>query len=90
MEKDKYHMISLVCGNLKNDTNELSDKTDSKTQKTNLWLPQGKQKGGINQEFGIKICTILYEEQITKTYCIAQRTTSNYLVITYDGKESEK
>ena len=23
-EKDKYHMISLICGILKNDTNELT------------------------------------------------------------------
>ena len=54
------------------------------------WLPQGKQEGGINQEFGIKIYKLFYVEQITKTYCIAQGTTFNYLVITYNGKESEK
>ena len=83
-------MILLICGNLKNDTNEFSDKTDLETQKTNLWLPQGKQEGGINQEFGIKIYKLFYVEQITKTYCIAQGTTFNYLVITYNGKESEK
>ena len=27
IEKDKYHMISLICGILKNDTNELIYKT---------------------------------------------------------------
>ena len=44
-EKDKY-MISLISGILKNDTNELINKTeiDSQTSKTNLWLP--KRKGG--------------------------------------------
>ena len=33
--------------NLKNDTNELiyKTKTDSQTQKTNLWLPKGKGVG---------------------------------------------
>ena len=43
-EKDKYHMISLICGILKYDTNELIYKTetDSQTSKTNLWLPKGK------------------------------------------------
>ena len=43
-EKDKYHMISLICGIQKNDTNELIYKTetDSQTSKTNLWLPKGK------------------------------------------------
>ena len=43
-EKDKYHMILLICRIFKNDTNELVYKTeiDSQTQKTNLWLPKGK------------------------------------------------
>ena len=42
-EKDKYHMISFICGILKKDTNELIYKieTDSKTSKTNLHLPRG-------------------------------------------------
>ena len=38
-EKDKYHMISFLCGIQKNSTNELIYKTetDSQTQKTNVW-----------------------------------------------------
>ena len=45
-EKDKYLMISLICGIFLSDTNELIYKTNtySQTQKTNLWLP--KWKGG--------------------------------------------
>ena len=37
-------MISLMCGINKNDTNELTYKTetDSQTQKINLWLPKGE------------------------------------------------
>ena len=37
-EKDKYHMISLIRGILKNGTNELIYKTEieSQMQKTNL------------------------------------------------------
>ena len=37
-------MISLICGILKYDTNELIYKTeiDSQTQKTILWLPKGR------------------------------------------------
>ena len=33
IEKDKYHMVSLICGILKNDVNELiyKTKTDSQT-----------------------------------------------------------
>ena len=49
LEKDKYHMISLVCGILKkkNDTNELIYKIerDSPIQRMNLWLP-GERIGG--------------------------------------------
>ena len=32
-EKDKYHMISLLCGILKNDTNELIYKTEIDSKK---------------------------------------------------------
>ena len=31
-EKDKYHVISLICGILKNDTNELIYKTEINSQ----------------------------------------------------------
>ena len=31
-EKDKYHMISLICGTLKNGTNELIYKTEIDSQ----------------------------------------------------------
>ena len=31
-EKDKYHMISLICGILKNGTNELIYKTERESQ----------------------------------------------------------
>ena len=52
--------------NLKYDTNELIHKTetDLQTQKINLWLPKREGEGGINQEFGINIYTLLYTKQI--------------------------
>ena len=55
-------MISLTCGILKNDTDELIYKTeiDSQTLKTNLWLPKAKGRGGINEKFGINRYTLLY------------------------------
>ena len=42
-EKDEY-IISLICGTLKNETDEPVYKIeiDSQTWKTNLWLPKGK------------------------------------------------
>ena len=48
-EKDKYHMISLVCEIFKNDTNELIKEKQTQTSKTNLRLPMGKcGRGGTN------------------------------------------
>ena len=40
-------MISLICGILKNGTNEFIYKTEieSQMQKTNLWLPRVKGSG---------------------------------------------
>ena len=51
-EKDKQHMIQLICGTKKNGTNELIYKTEieSQMQKTNLWLPKGKVGGGGGRE----------------------------------------
>ena len=45
-EKDKYYMISLICGIFKMIQIKLIYKIeiDSQTQKTNLWL--SKRKGG--------------------------------------------
>ena len=46
IEKDTYHIGYHLCvESKKNDTNELSQKTDAQTQKTNLWLPKGKGVG---------------------------------------------
>ena len=46
-EKGKYHMIPLIFGIYKNDTNELICKieTDSQTQKINIWLTKWKGCG---------------------------------------------
>ena len=54
-------MTPLVCGILKNDTDELIYKTEieSQIQKTNLWLPKGGW-GGKNWEIEINIYTLLY------------------------------
>ena len=73
--------------------NLLPKQKDSQTQKTDLELPKGKKGGGagINQEFGIKIYILLYRKQITNKDLLY--TTENYiqyLIITYNGKESKK
>ena len=43
-EKDKYRIISLLCGIQKNGTDEFICKAEIELQmqKTNLWLPRGE------------------------------------------------
>ena len=54
--------------NLKRDTDELTyeTETDSQTSRTDLWLPAGwdVEGGGINWEFGIRRCQLVYMERI--------------------------
>ena len=79
--------------NLKSDTNELIYKTetDSQAQKTNLWLPKGKGGGGgINQEFGNNIYTLLYIKLVNKDLLYSTGNYTQYFLITYKGKKSEK
>ena len=48
-------------------------------------------KGGINQGFGINRYTLLYIKQITnKDLLYSTGNYIQYLVINYNGKESEK
>ena len=51
-QKKTIMMISLICGILKNGTNEFIYKTEieSQMQKTNLWLPRVKGSGGNKLE----------------------------------------
>ena len=93
-EKDKYHMILLVCGILKkNGTNELIYKTrvESQMQKTNLWLPEGKEEEGISQETRINIYTLLCIKQITnKNLLYSTGNSTQYSVMTYMEKNLKK
>ena len=78
-----------------NDTNELIYKTeiDSQTNKTKLQLPKGmcEEEEEINQELGINIYTLLYIKQINnKDLLHSARNYTQYLIITYSGKESKK
>ena len=78
----------------KNDTNELVYKTelDSQTEKTNLPLPKGKRQG--RDKLGvcvINIYTLLCVNQITnKDLLCSIGNSTQYSVITYNGKESGK
>ncbi len=51
-EKDKYHILSLICGTLEKMIQmnlHTKQKTDLQTSKTNLRLPKGKVCGGGNK-----------------------------------------
>ena len=78
----QYH---LLLESKKNDMNSFRAEIDS--QKTNLWLPKGKE--GANQEFGIKIYILVHINEMTNLLY----STGNYtqsLIITYNGIESKK
>ena len=94
-EKDKYHIT--YTWNLKNNTNEsiYKTETDSQTWKASLWLPKGKGGGRgvgrINQEYGIHRYKLLHIKQISNKDLLQSTGNSiQNLVITYNGKESEK
>ena len=50
---------------------------------------RGGNGGGIDWEFGISRCKLLYIEWLNKSNCIAQVTTIQYPVINDNGKEYE-
>ena len=62
-EKNKYHIMLLICGIQKNGTDELICKAEIETQvqRTNLWTPRG---AGWWNELGywdLHIYTIMYK-----------------------------
>ena len=75
-------------GNLKYNANESTYKTetDSQTQKTNLWLPKGKDGEGQIRDMAFNRYKLLYIKQISNKDLLYN--TGNYIqyvVITYNG-----
>ena len=63
----------------------------ARTQKTKLQYQGGKGGEGINQELKINMYTLLYIKQITNEDLLySTGNYTQYFVITYKGKESEK
>ena len=82
-EKDKYHNAITY-------TNELIYETDSQTQGTDLWLPGGGG-GGMDWEFGISRCKLLYIGWITnKVLLYSTKNYIQYPMMNHNGKEYEK
>lgn len=59
-------------------------------KKTNLWLPKGNEVGAIKQGDEINIHTTLYKIDKQEGPAVQHGSSTQYLVITYEGKRSEK
>ena len=72
-EKNKYRILTHICGTQKNGTDELVCRAEIQTQmyRTNVWIPNreshggGGGAGGMNWEIGIDIYTLKCIKQIT-------------------------
>ena len=70
--------------NLNYDTNEPINKTDSWTQRSDLWLPRGRE-GKIEWEVEVSRCKLVSTEWMSNAY-----STGNYSQhprISHNGKE---
>ena len=69
-EKNKYRILTHICGIQKNGTDEPVCKAEIETQmqRTNIWTPRGEAEvgwGGMNWEIGIDTYTLICIKQIT-------------------------
>ena len=80
--KEKYRMISLICGSQKiQKTSEYNKKADSQMQRTNQFLPMG----GGNIGLGSGRYKLLGVRQ-TQGCTVQHREYSQYFVITMNGQ----
>ena len=71
-EKNKYHILTHICGAQKNGTDEPVCREERETQmwRTNVWTPRGESGGGVwcsvtNWEIRIDIYTLICIKWIT-------------------------
>ena len=66
-EKNKYHILTHICGIQKNGTDEpvCQEEIETQMQRTNLWTPRGERGCGMNWEIGNDIYTLICIQQIT-------------------------
>ena len=64
----------------------------NRKQRTDLWLPRGRMGGGgMDLEFGLSRCKLLYTEWINnKVLLYSTGNYSQYPVVNHNGKEDEK
>ena len=77
-KKCKYHMIALTW-NLKYGTDEpiCRTETDSWTWRADLWLPSGRERSGMDWEFGVSKCKLLHIAWISSEVLLYG--TGNYI-----------
>ena len=81
----------IYTWNLKYDTNEPIYKADAQTERTDMWLPRGRGWGGMDWEFGISRCKLLYTGWINnKVLLYSKGNCIQYPVINHNGKEYKK
>ena len=79
----------FICGILKNDANEIIYKTE--TENKLMFTKRERFGGRMNQDAGINIHTLLNLKQIiNKDLLYSIEYATQYSVVTYMGKESEK
>ena len=80
--------------NLTHDTSELicETETDSQTERTDLGQTKGSGgEGGMDQEFGISRCKLLYIEWINNKVLVCNtRNYIQYPVISHNRKDMKK
>ena len=65
--------------------------TDSRTQRTDLWLSRGRgAKGAVDQESGVSRGKLLYIEQINKFLLRSTGSYTQYPTISHNGKEYKR
>ena len=79
--------------NLKYDPDEPihEAETESRTYRTDWWLPRGRGWGGMEWEVGISRCKLLYVKWINNKVLLY--STENYIqypMINHNGKEYKK
>ena len=69
-EKNKYRILTHICGSQKNGTDEPVCWAETQMQRTNVWTPRGESGGGVgggvmNWEIGIDMYTLMCIKWVT-------------------------
>ena len=76
--------------NLKHDTDEPIQETETDSERTNLWLPGGRGGGRMDCELQVSRCQLLYIEWTNKSRPYSTVNCIQYPWINHIEKEYEK